>query len=75
MNFTFLNSVELCVSSHHFITTESLKSRLHMSLDQFKVSCECVFQYHSPKTRSLISAQGIMICTSGCPLFGLGQLL
>ena len=51
MNFTFLNYVGLCVSSHNFITTESLKSRLHMSLDQFKLSCECVFQYQLSKNK------------------------
>ena len=51
MNFTFPNSLGLYVSSHHSITTESLKSRLHMSLDQFKVSCECVLQYQLSKDK------------------------
>ena len=55
MNF---GSVGLCVSSHHSITTESLKSRLHVSLDQFKVSCECVFQYQLSKDKIIYISPG-----------------
>lgn len=55
MNFS---SVGLYVSFHHSITTESLKSRLHVSLDQFKVSCECVFQYQLSKYKIVYIRRG-----------------